>query len=152
MPYFEDEDELMAALGTGREIPPPKISRLGTRILLDTISPKQDMRKEQASMEDTRPRGEFLTIDLPSSTLANPRSSAANFVLPLQPVSENVALGVFLSLAQDPSEIYIEAYLSDFLIYADTAGNLNRLRTLHHLATSHPSEREPQITPERAIV
>ncbi|OAA64705.1 DNA methyltransferase dim-2 [Niveomyces insectorum RCEF 264] len=86
-----------------------------------------------------------LTVELPVSTMVNPRSSASNYRPPLPVNAERDAVSELVPLAKpvrgnaDDSEggageSYVYLELDDFEIYVEAADLRSRLRPLQHLA------------------
>lgn len=92
-----------------------------------------------SSIADTLPPllREHAVVELPKSTLTNPRSSFDGFIPPAPQVSERHAVAALLDHidAKEPSD-FIELELSDFAIYIDSKYYPEELRPLHHLSTT----------------
>jgi len=97
-------------------------------VISETVSETEFAHSQHAS--------NHMTVDLPPSTLATPRSLAVNFEPPATCVGEDRALTDLLQHIDAAAGADIEIELSDFSIYVDAAAYPNQLRSLHFLATS----------------
>ncbi|KAI1080410.1 S-adenosyl-L-methionine-dependent methyltransferase [Whalleya microplaca] len=85
-----------------------------------------------------------ITLEVPQSTLTQPRSHFEGFVPPAPEAREHDAIAALLEAAelrQSVSEEYIEFDLEDFAIYVHADTYPNELRPLQHLAIRLSSDR-----------
>ncbi|KAI0475313.1 S-adenosyl-L-methionine-dependent methyltransferase [Xylariaceae sp. FL0804] len=83
-------------------------------------------------------RSQFVTVELPVSTLTQPRSHFEGFVPPAPEVTQAQAVDALLEAYKSQGSVdedYVEFTLSDFAIYIDNAIYPNELRPLQHLTT-----------------
>ncbi|CAK7208378.1 hypothetical protein SCUCBS95973_000081 [Sporothrix curviconia] len=114
---------------------------------------QESLALKASSPEIDRAKDDPLVIQLPESTIVNPRSAATNFEPPMAATRERHAVDVLVGLAERlsldrasegghgakkrscvPEFVYID--LNDFEIYTETPDTRLRLRSLHLLGTS----------------
>lgn len=88
------------------------------------------------------PASHRFVVELPQSTLTNPRSLYEGFVAPAPVARESEAVEALLELCgHQGSDEYVEFSLSNFTIYVDAAIYPCEMRPLHHLSTRAASNK-----------
>ncbi|KAK8050275.1 hypothetical protein PG994_012005 [Apiospora phragmitis] len=96
------------------------------------------------SEPDLGPSSRNLVVELPSSTLSNPRSQYQGFVPPAPRKREwqavDALLNVLAETGQEPEPDYIEFELSEFTVYVNSSHYPLELRQLQNLCTRAASD------------
>jgi hypothetical protein len=107
----------------------------------DTPTVVNDADDSDETFPDSKQRlDRIFSVELPRSTLINPRSCFDGFVPPLPPTKERDALAVLLEVAKPKDGGFVEIELDSFCFYIDTKAYPVEMRPLHHMRTKYGSD------------
>lgn len=95
---------------------------------------------ESAPFAFDKPKGaRRISVQIPSSTLVNPKSAYDGYEPPLPPTREHVAVEALMAATQSKpsSEKFVEFELSEFTFYADSSNYPKEMRSLHQFSTKN---------------
>lgn len=94
---------------------------------------------ESAPFAFDKPKGARISVQIPSSTLVNPKSAFDGYEPPLPPTREHVAVEALMAATRSKpsSQKFVEFELSEFTFYADPRNYPKEMRSLHQFSTKN---------------
>lgn len=94
---------------------------------------------ESAPFAFDKPKVARISVQIPSSTLVNPKSAFDGYEPPLPPTREHVAVEALMAATRSKpsSQKFVEFELSEFTFYADPRNYPKEMRSLHQFSTKN---------------